>query len=135
MEFSLKSCFLSRNRFLYRNFRTVLEKSCKPKTSFDDKMSTPTYGHCYLISRLVNKIFDNVETYNVEVKGDSHWFYKVRGDYYDFTSDQYGGNGLKPKNDWIEKSKKQNLLPQVCDRFNEFYKCFLKQSKKFMNFP
>ena len=112
-------------------FRYKLSKAFSKKTAHDPNKwdsNIPSTGHCYVVSELISVIFDSSEFYVTKNHDNTHWFYKIDEEFFDFTSDQYGGDGIKPLKFDFNNKQKQNILPQDSSRSDLFKKRFSKVS-------
>jgi hypothetical protein len=124
---------IAMNNIFYKNgkfdpyyFRWILIRSLSSDTSYHDEWSknNPSSGHCYVISEVINDMFENTKFFITDNHETTHWFYKINNEWFDFSSDQYGGNGIKPINTDRNNCRKQNLLPQKSKRAKRLKKRF-----------
>lgn len=123
--------YYKNNRFLPQKFRLSLENIFSKDTSYNpskyEESDVISFGHCYVVSKLVENIFNTNEFYIVTKENITHWFYNINGILYDFTSDQYGGDGIYPLPGDIKNKKRQNLMPQDSERTEKFIDRFKEQ--------
>lgn len=89
-----------------RRMREILERGWIEKTSYDSdgwkKSPYKSFGQCYVTARTVNRVFE-WEIIHIRVPGkgiDHYWNRMPDGREVDFTSDQFGGDGIHKVDDW-----------------------------------
>ncbi len=89
-----------------RRMREILKRGWTEETSYDDdgwkKSPYKSYGQCYVTARTVNRVFEwEIIRIRIPGKGIDHYWNRIPdGREADFTSDQFGGDGIHKVEDW-----------------------------------
>lgn len=89
---------MQKNIFIKEDIKTLEEKLLSvysAETSFDGEnwnKDNPTYGHCAVVSLIVNDYFDNAEICKIKVDGVSHYFNRINNEIIDLTGKQFSKN-------------------------------------------
>jgi hypothetical protein len=90
-------------------------------------LAPKSYGQCYVTARALNLIFGWAILYNRK-NGNNHYWNKLpTGQEIDFTSDQMGGDGIRPTKEFKGTGKIRKFKPlQECKSINPRLKTFLE---------
>lgn len=117
------------------NVRRILKLAWSEETAYEETEPSPSKptksrGQCYTTALLINKLF-NGEIVKGEVFGKAHYWSRIGKAEFDFTSDQYNGDGFVP----ITKGEPLKHTPKGTNRrFQLLLKRFLEQQAR-LNLP
>lgn len=97
---------------MLKEIRQILESGWCRETSYNMTGRTGMdTGQCYVTARVLKKVFGGEILYHGSGRGGHYWNRLPNGEVYDFTSKQWGGDGIHPAPSLLELCPNPSVKP------------------------